>query len=1743
MLHLLLQLFDPLIRDSLYFDYNSGNILVLRLYRNMVIDTVHVLSFEDFLNAKLDSLSYEMYRDYLNRKSQVSGNQGIIPTISVPVNFPIGLGFLGGNEASIDLSGRQTIEFGGSRNTQIGPQFGAGATFPQLQMKQTLRVNLKGTVGKKLHVEIDHDSEEIDQTKNKVRLYYKGEEDEVFQLIEFGDASNLSFPSTRFSALPLTSSGSLFGIRANLQFGGLKSVVLLATEKGKAETQTITLNAQTSIDTIYAKDFKRNTFFYLNETDSIVLLRVFVDDNNPQNDQDLGARPAKACFEADITSLCQVGNFHEIYRDSGYIYWNGNVIEMLDYIQDDYKIAVYYRTLSGKTVGDVSLNRDTMILKIVKLENQTYVDENSSPEERILWDMNLKNVYYIGFDSTITGLNMVIYKDTTPVPLDGENGKTYLQILKLDNNGDNIVDASYLGPDGRYYAILSRGYVFFPDPKPFAIDELQYRDTVIYTTFNLIGDQGKKYFMVVQATKTSKTVQLPYDARNVRVIVNGQELQEGVDYTVNYYTGELTFKRYIDPNANIQITYETGSLFQYGKRTILGIRNDYWFSDNLRIGNSILSRSKTSGDPNPVVNEESNRTQMVEFDVEFSVQPEFVDKLLYRLPGYRSGRPSNLSLKAEYTQSFPIISTDGFAFIDDMETIDEPLDIGVSPKLWKYGSVPLDNNLQPFDTTFYASGLNWYAGTALKKAIYPNIEGLEANRVQSTLVVEFSPKVPQSSENWFSLMTLIDKSGYDLSQVKFIEIILRSTEDVIVGIDVGYDISEDRIYRDRYGNIKGYNGKLDSEDVDGDCELDKNETLNEDVGLDGVAGDDAAGVPGDDGNDDYNTFTNPKGTENNGILDSEGLINCKNLNTNNNYVSYVLDMSFEQPVYTTDSGWRFYRIPFDKPTTTVGNPNLYRARYIRIWVKGFGNQGKLEIASLILKSNKWLVSADLQEDESFGVSYVSYKRNPEYSPPEWAKRRLRAIDGGFEDEGSLAINYINIKPNKPYTTFRFAPRPHDLTFYRKIAMFVRPSVHTLPPYPKIIFRFGKDSLNYYFKEFNITSSDWQEIFVDLIQLTNFKKRMLEVLGDTMDYTKEYREGDIGFKGAPSLLDVRFYSFTIVNTSSQNITGTIWIDELRAVEPNSVNGYATYIDLSFNAGDFLSMNINYDRQIAGFKSLMDDKPTNDNRSNLNMSYNMDLGKFFPSSWNMSIPISYTVSKSESYPKYKTGTDLLVEEDKDIYGSFSERRSFSASYRKGASNNRLMKYLLDPISLSYSTSWTSSKDFTKTDTSRSYSLSGSYSLSPIITNPPKIFGKPFYYLPRNVNFNVSYNQSFSKSINFLNNTEVITPTKDLDYGGGITYSPINNISFSYNRNRKYDFIRRKFLNFQESFGSGLNFTFLSIVSNNLSWSSAYSENALSDADTSKLYNVSQTTTINYNLSTRGVFSKIRWLSDPSMNLSYTRSTSVSNVLPNFPYRFRLGFAFPEQDSFMTWNEGYTLSANQSVNSSFFSLNFSTSMSSNTSYTTVVQRNNNYTLPSLSYNLYMDRFLPSALRNIITAPSVNGSYSRNVSRTVSVNPDGTTDLTETVSEDLSPMFSISFGLRDGTSISLSRNTSRRISITKGATFLTSIYEMDGFNLSISRIFTPSDNFFLVSNLRSNLTVSFNLSITNNKQITILPDGFVNTDTDNYSRTISLEGSYSFNRNVNARFTISNSRSISRISGIGNSNFTVMFYVEFTF
>lgn len=1387
----------------------GGYVFLSRVYRQVAIDTFGIMPLSRYLAERVTYKRREWLVDALlaENKEESQQNQGLIPDVEIPVQMPGQLAFLG-EGGKLEIDGQNSITVGGRGDYPIGSQmdYGVGTPF-SLEMDQTMQIRLTGTVGSKIKVLIDHDSERMNQAKNQVVIKYEGEEDEVVQLLEAGD-TKAEFPSTQYASFPGGSRTGLFGAKGVFRMGGLTTTLLAVRDRGSRESKQFTGGAEMVTETLTADQFITKKFFNLDidpATDSILALAVYLDDDILSNNFQLRAKPGVIYYDGDTSSsLKESGWFHLLWPNKGdYTFFQyRDWIELNSALSRGQKLGVYMVLKIGQNtvqVGDTS--GDTLRLKMIC--PGAFPDSidwhTASPETLEVWNYELKNIYYLASDMSRQPLKVTIFKDKNQGennPVGDSSRGTYVSALGLDKDGNGYVEemATINGVPLRLVD-YREGLLIFPEPMPFTSDTLVEPDTMIYYK-KLTSNDTRLYNLVVQYTRKVDQIFLAPDIQDGSVVVkvNGQEVPSSA-YRVDYNMGFLYIlddSYFSDPNALIDISYDVIPTFSLTQRSLLGLRADYEYSDNISIGSSLIMSTEATAQIRPRIDEVPKRAAVAEADMQGEFYYDWLTHGLDRLPFISTDQDSKLTLQAEAAQSFPNPNTMGEAYLDDMESIRDSRSLSTVRSDWHYGSVPPDK-----DTSGYVANVVWYNPRHKFKRgdIYPNLPADEADDYEeNVLEIALNPGTPDHTANWASFNRLIAKSGDNYSTMEFLELYIRG-DGAVLHLDLGYDIPEDAPRRGADGGIKGY-GVLDNEDRDTNGIFDVG---SEDTGLDGEWGDDKSWSEGDpdEGNDDYDAFdaNRMNGTERNSKWDTEDLDQSGTMNILSNYFSWTVDLDTTSFV-SEYNGWKYYKIPLRDSSRyeKYGSPSFDLIRYARLWVDGFPGVDTIWIAKMDITGNQWFSQGTTVDSsglpinfpERFRTSYVNNKEDAAYYTPPPGAKIMETAPGKFEQEGSLALIYENILPGHAGIAKKgITYGKHNLLDYQQVAFWVKPHPTTSPPYPVVVFRMGTDSLNFYEYRYQVSSADWQEVRFSLDSLTSFKKDVQDSLGDTT--TGYHTRGNFAFRGRPNIGEISFYWFGVYNANNSRVSGEVWVDELRSTEPHTEGGKAYRGQATLQMADVANLDFAASKEEANFQGLSDATRRTATSSNATYSATFNADKLFPKSWGMSIPIRFQGTSVYSLPKYSTGSDALLMPDESYeQRTLSGSEGYTASISKKGSTNRLLKWFIDPVRLQGSKTKnysTSSASLSLTDNK---SLSTSYSYTPSIKSPPKIFGKQIRYLPSSYSLDYTltdnWQYAFQKTTGNVITNEYRTQGT---YGGNISWTPIDNISARYSLTKELDY----------------------------------------------------------------------------------------------------------------------------------------------------------------------------------------------------------------------------------------------------------------------------------------------------------------------------------------------------------------------
>ena len=174
------------------------------------------------------------------------GNQSAFSTI------------FGKNEVDLRVTGNSVLDLGGGYNQNALTQASSGrdGTFAP-DFGQELNLNVAGTIGDKLRINVNYDTQSDFDFENQVSLVYTGYEDDIVQKIEAGNVF-LQTPSEL-----IRGGQRLFGLRTDLQFGPL-SVTAVASQQDAEENEIeITGGSQSTAIALPPTRYEDATHFFL----------------------------------------------------------------------------------------------------------------------------------------------------------------------------------------------------------------------------------------------------------------------------------------------------------------------------------------------------------------------------------------------------------------------------------------------------------------------------------------------------------------------------------------------------------------------------------------------------------------------------------------------------------------------------------------------------------------------------------------------------------------------------------------------------------------------------------------------------------------------------------------------------------------------------------------------------------------------------------------------------------------------------------------------------------------------------------------------------------------------------------------------------------------------------------------------------------------------------------------------------------------------------------------------------------------------------------------------------------------------------------------------------------------------------------------------------------------------------------------------------------------------------------------
>lgn len=1119
-----------------------------------------------------------------------------------------------------------------------------GNTRNEPDFKQQVQINVNGTIGDKLNISADWNTERTFEYENQLKIKYTGYEDEIIQSIEAGNVSLQTAPL-------VGGSEALFGVKALFKLGPFTLTTLASQKKGETKevevsggTQAIEFQKRAYdystnhyfLDTVYASktlnifnDYFGNPTPIVNNTYLVTEVQVWKSINvistdksrereanafielpaisrnqsYPDNFREPLTNPIPGVQEAGRFLLLQEGIDYIVQRETGFITFKTP-------INDNDVIAVSYGRENGPGTandeyfgewlapGDTNTTR-RMVLKLIK-------PRNLQPQYKIAWKLQLKNIYPTGVQRVKEdGFEFEIRYD---VP-GAEPIRELANVRFLNAFGLDLLDASKQpNPDNKFdfrpniTIFTETGEVIFPKLEPFGSDlpngiPSEYNYQLIYDTLKTIAQQDKskdRWVLVGKSSgASSATYQLGFNVveNSVKVTLDGRPLKEGIDYRVDYNSGQLTITNSaaLVPGANLRITFEQNDLFQLASKTLLGARGIYEFSKKTNLGFSILNLNQQTLSDKVRIGEEPLSNTIYGLDFNTSADLPFITRAIDKIFSTREMSSFNFAGEFAYIDPDPntkksTISSDrgkSIAYIDDFEGAKRTIPVGISYTSWKDLSAP-DSlfslpNLSRAEKMPFKGKTFWFNETPSSvtvQEIYGDRKQVSRSDQNVTVLdVVFLPDTP-GTYNWYPNLTDRTKvwggfmkalsstaSNLDQENIEFIELwmqVLDADPNAKLYIDLGR-ISEDVIP----------NNRLDTEDKDRNDAIDTEG--KEDTGLDGIFDDQERiqyqSSKADPSGDNFffqrsnppNLFDyfNINGTQGNAILTDIGRIpDTEDLNRNGNLDNATSFFRYEVPLDTsasrnpfiaggglTPANWFLFRIPLKEFKENIGGATFTNIEFIRVFMTGVTQRVHYRIAEFNLVGSQWqkLVKADTV----LSVSVVSLEENPDYSSPPGVfqeRDRTRPDENILRNEQSLNLIFNGLPDGQSREAVKYLFRPLDVFSYKQMKLFIHGDKNNFPGSisyndtiggqynysAEVYFRFGIDTNNYYEYRKPVLPG-WNEITIDFEKITAIKQIKLDSANLIRRFPVEGKPYDFySFKGNPSLTSIKFFSIGVYN---------------------------------------------------------------------------------------------------------------------------------------------------------------------------------------------------------------------------------------------------------------------------------------------------------------------------------------------------------------------------------------------------------------------------------------------------------------------------------------------------------------------------------------------------------------------------------------------------------------------------------------
>ncbi len=243
------------IKTHYEYDPVTNSYIKTRRIGDMVIGTPVYIPFEEYLKYDMDRRLQEYWREKATPQG-FERRAGLIPEIHVGGEFFDRI--FGGSTIDIRPSGSAELIFGVMTNYREDPALDEKRRrTTNFDFQQKIQLAVEANIGTKISLGANYNTESTFDFENRMKLEYRGTEDEIVQLIEAGDVT-----------LPLSGSlirgtQGLFGFKTQLKFGNTMITSVFSQQKTESSTIEVAGGAQRTHFEIKADEYEENRHYFM----------------------------------------------------------------------------------------------------------------------------------------------------------------------------------------------------------------------------------------------------------------------------------------------------------------------------------------------------------------------------------------------------------------------------------------------------------------------------------------------------------------------------------------------------------------------------------------------------------------------------------------------------------------------------------------------------------------------------------------------------------------------------------------------------------------------------------------------------------------------------------------------------------------------------------------------------------------------------------------------------------------------------------------------------------------------------------------------------------------------------------------------------------------------------------------------------------------------------------------------------------------------------------------------------------------------------------------------------------------------------------------------------------------------------------------------------------------------------------------------------------------------------------------